>query len=144
MYSVSLDAPITLLETYGCHYVNFYLTTSSSTISQAQQPPNALEILMKNAEQLVLPPAAIDDSSSGSEQHIRGDNRLRKDFIHYLETVCFYCGMAEGFVTESIVELQRQYAVVRPLCFLCQSDGKTHKFGRPNNVVTNSFVASGV
>ena len=34
----------------------------------------------------MLPPAAIDDSSSGSEQHIRGDNRLRKDFIHYLET----------------------------------------------------------
>ena len=49
--------------------------------------------------------------------------------------VCFYCGMAEGFVTEGIVELQRQYAVVRPLYFLCQSEGKTHKVGRPNNVV---------
>ena len=49
--------------------------------------------------------------------------------------VCFYCGMAEGFVTEGIVELQRQYAVVRPLCFLCQSEGKTHKVGRPNNVI---------
>ena len=83
----------------------------------------------------MLPPAAIDDSSSGSEQHIHGDNRLRNDFIHYLETVCFYCGMTEGFVHEGIVELQRQYAVVRPLCFLCQSDGKSHKIGRPNNVV---------
>ena len=48
-----------LLEAYGCHYVNFYFATSSSTISQPQQPPNALEILMKNAEQLVLPAASM-------------------------------------------------------------------------------------
>ena len=31
------------------------------------------------------------------------------------------------FVTEDIVELQRQYAVVRLLCFMYLSDGKTHK-----------------
>ena len=34
----------------------------------------------------MLPPAAIYDSSSDSDQHIRGDYRLRNDFIHYLET----------------------------------------------------------
>ena len=86
-HTVPLDAPVTLLETYGCHYVNFYLATSSSTISQAQQQlPNALEMLMQNAERLVLPPAAIYDSSSDSDQHICGDYRLRNDFIHYLET----------------------------------------------------------
>ena len=44
-HTVPLDAPVTLLETYGCHYVKFYLATSSSTISQAQQQlPNALEM----------------------------------------------------------------------------------------------------
>ncbi|KAL5474590.1 hypothetical protein EMCRGX_G026560 [Ephydatia muelleri] len=86
-HTVPLDAPVTLLETYGCHYVKFYLATSSSTISQAQQQlPNALEMLMQNAERLVLPPAAIYDSSSDSDQHIRGDYRLHNDFIHYLET----------------------------------------------------------
>ena len=86
-HTVPLDAPVTLLETYGCPYVKFYLATSSSTISQAQQQlPNALEMLMQNAERLVLPPAAIYDSSSDSDQHIRGDYRLRNDFIHYLET----------------------------------------------------------
>ena len=59
-HTVPLDAPVTLLETYGCHYVNFYLATSSSTISQAQQQlPNALEMLIQSAERLVLPPAAI-------------------------------------------------------------------------------------
>ena len=41
---------------------------------------------MQNAGRLVLPPAAIYDSSSDSDQHIRGDYRLRNDFIHYLET----------------------------------------------------------
>ena len=30
--------------------------------------------------------AAIYDSSSDSDQHIRGDYRLHNDFIHYLET----------------------------------------------------------
>ena len=47
-----------------------------------QQLPNALEMLMQNAERLVLQPAAIYDSSrSDSDQHIRGDYRLRNDFI---------------------------------------------------------------
>ena len=31
------------------------------------------------------------------------------------------------FVTEGIAELQRQYAVVRLVCFMCQSNDKTHK-----------------
>ena len=54
--------------------------------------------------------------------------------------------MAEDFVTEGTAELQMQYAVVRPLCFLCQSDGKTHKVGRPNNVAKRqrTLVASDV
>ena len=49
--------------------------------------------------------------------------------------VCFYYGMGEeGLVMEGVAELQQQYSVVRPLCFLCQSDGKTHKVSHPNNV----------
>eukprot|EP00731_Ephydatia_muelleri_P031748 Em0023g255a len=63
------------------------VATESVGFSFAQQQlPNALEMLMQNAERLVLPSAAIYDSSSDSDQHIRGDYRLRNDFILYLET----------------------------------------------------------
>ena len=33
-----------------------------------------------------------------------------------------------------VAEVQRLYSVVCPLCFLCQSDGKTHKVSHPSNV----------
>ena len=48
--------------------------------------------------------------------------------------VCFYCGIGgeESLVSEQVAELRRQYGVVRPLCFLCQSEGKTHKVSHPN------------
>lgn len=84
-HTVPLDAPITLLETYHCHYVNYYLAPlSSSTDSTTQQPqPNALAILMQNAERIVLPP--VSTNIPASEQQLRGDIRLRNDFIHYLE-----------------------------------------------------------
>ena len=75
-----------LLETYGCHYVGYYLadSTTASEEAQTQQQPNALEILMQNAGRLVLPPAAVNaTSSSGSEQQLRGDQRLRNDFTIY-------------------------------------------------------------
>ena len=46
---------------------------------------------MQNAERLVLPPAAIYDSSSDSDQHIRGDYRLRNDFHCVKRVVIQYC-----------------------------------------------------
>ena len=80
---VSLDAPIKLLETYGCHYVSYYLACSEDT--RARQEPNALTILMQNAAgRLVLPDTTINVVSS-SQQQLRGDQRLRNDFLHYLE-----------------------------------------------------------
>ena len=48
-------------------------------------------------------------------------------------SVCFYCGLnAEQLVSD--IELKRQYGVVRPLCFVCQSQGQTYKVSHPNNV----------
>ena len=76
-----------LLETYGCHYVGYYLadSTTASEEAQTQQQPNALEILMKIAWRLVLPPAVVNfTSSSGSEQQLSGDQRLHNNFLHYL------------------------------------------------------------
>ena len=52
MHAVPLDAPIKLFETYGCHYVGYYLAGSEDT--RTWQEPNALTILMQNAERLVL------------------------------------------------------------------------------------------
>ena len=48
--------------------------------------------------------------------------------------VCFTVVGEKGLVMEGVAELQQQYSVVRPLCFLCQSDVKTHKVSHPNNV----------
>ena len=53
------------------------------------------------------------------------------------------CSMAEGFVTESIAELQRQYAVVHPLYSLCQLDDKTHKVGIPTTLPRGNELISG-
>ena len=40
--------------------------------------------------------------------------------------VCFHCGSPEETLVtdDEIVELKKQYAVARPICFLCKSDGK--------------------
>ena len=52
------------------------------------------------------------------------------------------CSMAEGFATESIAELQRQYAVVHPLCILRQLDDKTHKVGVPTTLSRGNELIS--
>ena len=52
------------------------------------------------------------------------------------------CGMAEGFATESIAKLQRQYAVVHPLCIMCQLDDKTHKVGVPTTLSRGNKLSS--
>ena len=39
--------------------------------------------------------------------------------------VCYYCGLDEGLVEDdAIKELRKQFATVRPICFLCRSGGK--------------------
>ena len=48
------------------------------------QQPNALAVLMQNAGRLVLPSAAVKVSAS-SEQQLRGDQRLRNNFLRYLQ-----------------------------------------------------------
>ena len=81
-HTVPLDAPVKLLETYGCLYVCYYL--ADNTVSEpAQGAPNALTVLMQSASRLVLPPVC-QSPSPGTEQ-LRGDQALRNDVIAYLE-----------------------------------------------------------
>ena len=40
----------------------------------------------------------------------------------------------ECVVSEGVTELRSQYGIIQPLCFFCQSEGKTHKVTHPNNV----------
>ena len=49
--------------------------------------------------------------------------------------VCYYCGIEEeSFVEDDEMErLRNEFAVVRPLCFLCKSDGKTPFVKMPRN-----------
>ena len=50
--------------------------------------------------------------------------------------VCYYCGCGEEslVVDEDTQKLKEQYAVVRPLCFLYKSVGKTHFVRMPTNI----------
>ena len=50
--------------------------------------------------------------------------------------VCYYCGITEdSFVEDAETQqLRQEYAVVRPLCFLCKSEGKTPFVKMPTNV----------
>ena len=50
--------------------------------------------------------------------------------------VCYYCGITEDSIVEDdeTQQLRQEYAVVRPLCFLCKSEGKTHFMKMPTNV----------
>ena len=70
-HTVPLDAPVKLLETYGCLYVCYYL--ADNTVREtSQESPNALTMLMQRESQRVLPPVC-QSPSSGSEQ-LRGDH----------------------------------------------------------------------
>lgn len=81
-HTVPLDAPIKLLETYGCHYVCYYLEEQSVGASKAHETRNVATVLMQSARQLIQPP--ISTPASDSEQ-LRGDHALRNDFIQYLQ-----------------------------------------------------------
>ena len=50
--------------------------------------------------------------------------------------VCYYYGAVEEALIEDddTRKLKLEYAVVRPLCFLCKSEGKTHVVKMPTNV----------
>ena len=64
-HTVPLDAPVKLLETYGCLYVCYYL--ADNTVREtSQESPNALTMLMQRESQRVLLPVC-QSPSSGSE-----------------------------------------------------------------------------
>jgi len=49
--------------------------------------------------------------------------------------VCYYCGLDEGLVIDdSIKELRKQFAIERPICFLCRAGGKRPSTRQPNNM----------
>ena len=61
-HTVPLDAPVKLLETYGCLYVCYYL--ADNTVREtSQESPNALTMLMQPESKRVLPPVQALNSS---------------------------------------------------------------------------------
>ena len=50
--------------------------------------------------------------------------------------VCWFCGSPEEMLAEDELmrSLKDEYAVVRPICFLCRSDGKRPATWGPSNV----------
>ena len=49
---------------------------------------------------------------------------------------CYYCGTSEECLVEDerICDLRKEYAVVRLICFLCKSEGKTPRVRMANDV----------
>ena len=54
--------------------------------------------------------------------------------------VCYFCGSPEETLSEDecVQTLKKQYAVVRPICFLCRSDGKRPATWGASNVAKRS------
>ena len=49
-------------------------------------------------------------------------------------SVCYFCGLNEGLVEDdSIKELRKQFAIVRPICFR-RAGGKRPATRQPNNM----------
>ena len=81
-HSVPIDAPINILETYGCHYICYNVCEEAiQGQSQANEARNAATVLMQRARQLVLPPSITPSSDS---EPLRADHTLRNDIIQYL------------------------------------------------------------
>ena len=49
---------------------------------------------------------------------------------------CYYCGLGEDSLVndDELKELKEMYAVVYPICFICQSDGKKPHCKQPSNL----------
>ena len=54
----------------------------------------------------------------------------------YFPPVCYYCGCPEETLCQNdeIAKLKEEYAVVRPICFLCLSSGKKVFTSHPSNM----------
>ena len=74
-HTVSLDAPVTLLQMHGFLYVCYYLANGSDR--EVQGTPNTLTVLMQGKRQFVLPPLC----PSSSTGQFRSDQTLRNDII---------------------------------------------------------------
>lgn len=50
--------------------------------------------------------------------------------------VCYWCGGAEETLLfdDLFTQLQREYQVVRPMCFLCKAENKQYFTSHPNNM----------
>ena len=50
--------------------------------------------------------------------------------------VCFHCGTSEESLVEddNILQLRKEFAIVRPICFLCRSSGKRPATRQANNM----------
>ena len=85
-HTVPLDAPVKLLETYGCLYVCYYLADNT-----VWEPAQGVEMpwLYWCESRLTLPPVC-QNPSSGTEQ-FRGDQALRNDVTGYLQESFSWC-----------------------------------------------------
>ena len=55
--------------------------------------------------------------------------------VHF-PPACYYCGLGEDSLVndDELKELKEMYAVVYPICFICQSDGKKPHCKQPSNL----------
>ena len=81
-HTVPLDAPIKLLEMYGCYYICYKLVEDTTNVSVASDSRNVATVLMQSARQLVQP--SIITPTLSSDQ-LRGDHSLRNDIVRYLQ-----------------------------------------------------------
>jgi len=86
----------------------------------------------------LFPPASVYSSTIVVHQALTCQDPIEVQY--YSSTmvafpqVCYHCGAPEETLLNDseIVELKKQFAVVRPICFLCRSSGKRPSTRQPN------------
>ena len=111
-HQVEITAPLLVCDTLRCRFECIFLQAPATALS------TTIETQYYSATLVSFPPVCYYCGC--------GEESL----------VCYYCGCGEEslVVDEDTQKLKEQYAVVRPLCFLCKSEGKTHFVRMPTNI----------
>ena len=100
----------------------------------------AVELHLYTCGSVLFPPTSPHHSTIVVRQALTCNDPVEAQYysatLVSFPPVCYYCGMAEETLVndDEFRELKQQYSVVRPICFMCKSQGKHPFTSHPNNM----------
>ncbi len=153
VHDVPLDGPMVLCQTYGMN-VCFHLIvivcgecTKPRCVYARSKLCRAESVAVENVKDShlytcgssIFPPSSEYYDSIVLRENITCSDPIELQYfsstlVHY-PPLCYWCGNAEETLVrdEDLVELQRKFQTVRPICFFCISDGKSPFTRHPLN-----------